>query len=122
MVSHYQKLRSSQYPAETTMDADYTNDLVLLVLYSHIIHIHLHICRCMQNRNDDTIKTNDTVLQKNIPLTLFKRVVCERELETEQNCNILTPLLLAITAFLSRSPGPSSLLGAVFSTASFLQL
>ena len=29
----------------------------------------------------------------------------ERELETEQNCNILTPTLLAITAFLSRSPG-----------------
>ena len=29
----------------------------------------------------------------------------ERELETEQNCNILTPTLLVITAFLSRSPG-----------------
>ena len=32
-------------------------------------------------------------------------VECERELETKQNCNILTPTLLAITAFLSRSPG-----------------
>ena len=31
--------------------------------------------------------------------------MCERELETEQNCNILTPILFAITAFLSRSPG-----------------
>ena len=31
---------------------------------------------------------------------------CARgELETEQNCNILTPTLIAITAFLSRSPG-----------------
>ena len=30
--------------------------------------------------------------------------MCERELETEQNCNILTATLLAITAFLSRSP------------------
>ena len=29
----------------------------------------------------------------------------ERELETEQNCSILTITLLAITAFLSRSPG-----------------
>ena len=29
----------------------------------------------------------------------------ESELETEQNCNILTPTLMAITAFLSRSPG-----------------
>ena len=27
------------------------------------------------------------------------------ELETEQNCNILTPTLMAITAFLSRFPG-----------------
>ena len=27
------------------------------------------------------------------------------QLETEQNCNILTPTLMAITAFLSRSPG-----------------
>ena len=34
--------------------------------------------------------------------------MCERELETEQNCNILTLTLLAITAFLSRSPGLSS--------------
>ena len=31
--------------------------------------------------------------------------MCERELETEQNSNILTLTLLAITAFLSRSPG-----------------
>ena len=31
--------------------------------------------------------------------------MCERELETKQNCNILTPTLLAITAFFSRSPG-----------------
>ena len=30
--------------------------------------------------------------------------MCERELETEQNCNILTPTLLAIIAFLSCSP------------------
>ena len=47
--------------------------------------------------------------------------MCERELKTQQNCNILTPALLAITAFLSRSPellnrgpgGPASL-GAGF--------
>ena len=51
------------------------------------------------------IKTSDRVFSKNIPLTLFERFVCERELETEQNCNILTPTLLAITAFLLRSPG-----------------
>ena len=59
----------------------------------------------MRNHNDDTIKTSDTVLKKNILLTIFERVVCERELETEQNCNILTPTPMAITVFLSRSPG-----------------
>ena len=31
--------------------------------------------------------------------------MCERELETEQNCNILTPTLMATTVFLSCSPG-----------------
>ena len=36
----------------------------------------------------------------------YEGYYCVRdELETEQNCNILTPTLLAITAFLSRSPG-----------------
>ena len=35
----------------------------------------------------------------------IERVVYERELETEQNCNILTRTLMAITAFLTRSPG-----------------
>ena len=36
----------------------------------------------------------------------YQKFYCVRgELETEQNCNILTPTLMAITAFLSRSPG-----------------
>ena len=32
-----------------------------------------------------------------MPLTLFERFVCERDLETEQNCNILTRSLMAIS-------------------------
>ena len=67
--------------------------------------------------------------QKNIPLTLFEmvrkgysRFYCERELETERNCNILTPTLMAISVvFFSFSRaaqlearGPSSLLDAGF--------
>ena len=36
-----------------------------------------------------------------LPITLIIKMLCE----TEQNCNILTPTLLAITPFLSRSPG-----------------
>ena len=42
------------------------------------------------------IKTSEDFF-KNIPLTLFERFVCERELETEQNLNILTPTLMAIS-------------------------
>ena len=55
--------------------------------------------------------------------------VCERELETEQNYNILTPTLMAITTFLSRSPGllnrgpgGPACLGYVLIPASSLQL
>ena len=69
-----------------------------------VLHTHVQIHACIKNHND-TIMTSNTVFRKNIPLTLFERVVCERELETEQNCNILTPTLLAITAFLFHSPG-----------------
>ena len=36
-------------------------------------------------------------LLENIPLTLLKRFVCERELKTEQNCSILIPTLMAIS-------------------------
>ena len=45
-----------------------------------------------------------TSLEKYVPLTLLKgfeegysRFYCERELETEQNCNILTPILMAVS-------------------------
>ena len=52
---------------------------------------------CMQNHNDDTIKTSEDFLKKKITLTLFESFVCEKELETEQNCNILSPTLMAIS-------------------------
>ena len=67
-------------------------------LYKHIIHIHLHMhAHLYAEHNDDTIKTSDTVLRKIYLSLLFERVLCERELETEQNCNILTPTLVAIS-------------------------
>ena len=53
------------------------------------------ICWCMQNHNK---------FFRKIYLSLY-RIVCERELESEQNSNILSPTVMAITAFLSRSPG-----------------
>ena len=56
-------------------------------------------------QNTTTQWRRATQFLKNMPPTLFERVVCERELKTEQNCNILTSPLLWPSAFLSRSPG-----------------
>ena len=65
----------------------------------------------MQKHNDAIMMSRHSSLGKKT-FTLFVMVgkgyerLCVRgELETEQNCNILTPTLMAITAFLSRSPG-----------------
>ena len=50
------------------------------------------------------IDESDTVLEK-YTSQFIERVVCERELETEQNGNILTSPFLWPTVFLSRFPG-----------------
>ena len=64
-----------------------------------VLYRHLH------NHNDTIIKTDAgrLFLTKYLPLTLlqgfekgYSRFACERELETEQNWNILTPTLMAI--------------------------
>ena len=89
---------------------------------------YTYIYMCIQNHNNDTIKTSDTVLLEKYTSHFIERVrkgysrfYCERELETEQNCNILTPTLMAISvvSFLfswcsTGGPGPSFLLSAGF--------
>ena len=45
----------------------------------------------------NTIKTIDTVLLEKYTSYFIERVVCKRELETEQNCSILTPTLMTIS-------------------------
>ena len=72
--------------------------------------LYRHIYICMQNHNDDTIRTSeDTSLEKYTSHFIWKGwkglLKVRGELETEQNCNILTPTFMAITAFLSCSPG-----------------
>ena len=60
---------------------------------------------------DAIIKTNEDFFRKYIPLTLFVKFVCERELETEQNCNIVTPTLMAVSVVyfsFSRAAQPES--------------
>ena len=53
----------------------------------------------------NTIKTSGHSSLEKYTSHFIERVVCERELETEQRLQHIDPLtLLAITAFLSRSP------------------
>ena len=65
--------------------------------------MHIYTCTC-RIHIDAVIKTSEDFF-KNIPLSLFERFVCEMELETEQNFNILTsPALPDIAVCCSRSP------------------
>ena len=76
----------------------FPSHLFFLLLFMLVLYRHL------QHRNDTIIKTQEDFFNKiYIPLTLFVRVrkgysrfACERELETEQNWNILTPTLMAV--------------------------
>ena len=50
----------------------------------------------------------DTLLYKDKPLNLLKGLCVRGSSRPNKDCNILTPTLMAITAFLSRSPGCST--------------
>ena len=69
------------------------------ILWKGVVYSYADACITRHNKDE-----RHSSLEK-YTSHFIERVVCERELETEQNCNILTPTLLAITAFLSRSPG-----------------
>ena len=76
----------------------------------------------MQNtyrRNEDKRRS---LLEKYVPLTSFERFVCERVLETEQNCNILIPTLMAISvmSLLFSKVGQSEARGPTLLGAGFL--
>ena len=77
----------------------------------------------------NTIKRSGHTSLEKYTSHFIERIVCERELETEQRLQHIDPppTLLAITAFLSRSPGlpnwgPSLCWDMVLIPASFLQL
>ena len=83
----------------------------------------------MQNHND-TITTSDTVLRK-IYLSLYLKGLCVRgSWRPNRTATYWPPQLLwtwqcvflVLPGCSTGGPGPSSLLGTVFSTASFLQL
>ena len=80
-----------------------------LLLYSHEqLYVHIYM-----QKHHNTIKTSGHSSLEKYTSHFIERVrkgyegyYCVRgELGTEQNCNILTPTLIAITAFLSCSPG-----------------
>ena len=78
------------------------------MLYNHIqLHnTYTNICRNIVNNNDDFNERTNTILYKNISLTLYSRKgwfsLCVRgELETGTDCYILTQVLLTIAALLS---------------------
>ena len=63
------------------------------------IYIYIYTCIYMLNgsqRHNDKGR-GKTSLEKNVPLTLFVTFACERELDTEQNCKILTLTLMAVS-------------------------
>ena len=75
-------------------------------------YTYTYTCICMQNIFNTIRMSRHSSLEKYTSHFIervrkgYKGYYCGRgELENEQNCNILTPTLLAITAFLSRSPG-----------------
>ena len=81
----------------------------LLMLHSHIIHIHLHtcmhICRCMQNHNDDTIKTSTQSFRK-IYLSLYLKGLRVRgSWRPNRTVTYWPPLLWPSALCLPRSPG-----------------
>ena len=57
------------------------------MLYRHE-QLYIHICMLKHN---DTITTSGQSSLEKYTSRFIERVVCERELETEPNCNILTP-------------------------------
>ena len=80
--------------------------LSITVIYSYnkysYIHIYIYMLNESQRHNDKwRAKTSLTKYTSHFIVTF----VCERELETEHNCNIWPPLLWPSALCLSRSPG-----------------
>ena len=90
------------------------------------IYIYIYICRMQDtywHKDKQTSLDSLTKYTSHFIVTF----VCERELETEHNCNILTPTLMAVSIVsfsFSRAaqPGARVLTQLAFSTTSYQQL
>ena len=95
-------LISQTCPKESIMQLTHPKVASSLLLGPFVAYSYAHACRNIFN----TIKTSGHSSFEKYTSHFIERVVCERELETEQRLqHIDPPTLLAITAFLSRSPG-----------------
>ena len=72
--------------------------VILILLYLHIIQLYTYTYIYAEYILTQWIKTSEDFFKKNIPLTLFERVVCVRgSWRLNKDCNILTPTLMAIS-------------------------
>ena len=94
----------------------------------HVLYSHIHIYICMQNHNDDTIKTATQFLEKYTSHFIWKGCVWEGVGDRTELQHIdpnsyghqrFFPVLLGRS---TGSPGAQLSAGSVFSTASYLQL
>ena len=70
---------------------------IILMLYTHMhIHIYMQNIFRLQVRDDTIITSGHCLLEKYTSHFICKVCVWE-EVETEQNCNILTPTFMAIS-------------------------
>ena len=67
-----------------------------ILLYTHIINMHIYTYTCRIHIDAMNKDERRLLLEKYTSHFIWKGCVCERELETEQNCNILTSTLMAI--------------------------
>ena len=85
------------------------------VLYTHIIQLYIYTYICWIHTDAIIIKTSEDFFRRICTSHFIARFACERELETEQNYNILTPTHMAISvvSFLfSRAAQPEAQLSA----------
>ena len=67
--------------------------ILITTIQTHNIYASTYACRIITTHN----KNEWHSLLEKYTSHFTERVVCEKELETEQNCNILTPTLMAIS-------------------------
>ena len=75
----------------------YLGWILPLFWVTNVVLLHAYTSTYMQNHNDTINKQTSEDFFKKIYLSFYCKGCVWEELETEQNCNILTPTLMAIS-------------------------